>query len=201
MNLSDYAGIFILVIIVGIALLMLAANRMGKPASIIFLVALIGVFVGLLFVNLCDFEDASIETVITIMVSAMLPASIIVCRWTIQFIEEFRNRKIQSLKTTIIEDFESRKRELNIEKEHLEKELLINNSLHNLLMLLQLCVSTNLNFYENHAMRIDREKRNELLKKINDREEELDIIDSRIEYLRIEDRYSHLLKIRRGDIK
>lgn len=157
MNLSDYAGIFILVIIVGIALLMLAANRMGKPASIIFLVALIGIFVGLLFVYLCDFEDASIETVITMMVSAMLPASIIVCRWTFQFIEEFRNRKIQELKTTIIEDFESRKRELKIEKEHLEKELLINNSLHNLLMLLQLCVSTNLNFYENHAMRIDRE--------------------------------------------
>ena len=180
---------------------MLAANSMGKPASIIFLMVLIGVFVGPLIVNLCGFEDASIETVITIMVSAMLPASIIVCRWTFQFIEEFRNRKIQAIKTTIIEDFESRKRELNIEKEHLEKELLINNSMHNLLMLLQLCVSTNLNFYENHTMRIDREKRNALLKKINDREEELDIIDSRIEDLRTDDRYSHLLKIRRGDMQ
>ena len=194
MDLSDYAAIYILIIILGTALLVLAAYMMEKPAIIILGVALIGLYLSFFVIDRCDFVDASIEAVITTMALTMLPASIIVCRWAFK---EFRNRKIRVLKTMIIEDFESRKRELIIEKEHFEKELLINSSLHNLLMLLQLCVSANLNFYENHALRIDREKRNELLKKINDRKEEPDIIDSRIKNLQTDSRYFHLLRIYR----
>lgn len=201
MDLTDYAGVFILVIIVGTVLLMLAANRMGKHASSIFLVASIGVFAGLLLINLCDFKDASLEAVITIMVSAWLPASIIVCRWAFQFWSEIRERKIQVLKATIIDDFELRKRKLYIEKEILEKELIINNSMHNLLRLLQSCVSTELNFYENHEMRKYKEKRKEMLRTIDNREKELNIIDSWIEDVRIDNRYSRLLRIKRGDMK
>lgn len=201
MDLPDYAGVFILVIIVGIALLMLAANRMGKQASVIFLVALLGEFIGIWFWGLFDFEDASLETVITLMLSSLLPASIIVCRWAFQFLEDCRERKIQVLKIFIVEDFESRKSELCMEKELLEKDLLINNSMHNLLMLLQPCVSTNLNFYENQEMHIDREKRNELLRRINGIEKEINSIDSRINDLRFNNIYSQLLRIKRGDRK
>lgn len=201
MDLSDYAGVFILVIIVGIALLMLAANRMEKPASVIFLVALIGEFIGFGFCGLFDFEDASLEVVITLMLSSLLPASIIVCRWAFQFWEDSRERKIQVLKLSIIEDFESRKSELCMEKELLEKDLLINNSMHNLLILLQSCVSTNLNFYENQEMHIDKEKRNELLRRINGIEKEINSIDSRINDLRFNNIYSQLLRIKRGDRK
>lgn len=201
MDLSDYAGVFLLVIIVGIALLMLAAYRMGKQASVIFLVALIGVFIGIWFCGLLDFEDASLETVITLMLSSLLPASIIVCRWAFRFWADSRERKIQVLKISIIEDFESRKSELCMEKELLEKDLLINNSMHNLLMLLQSCVSTNLNFYENEEMHIDREKRNELLRRINGIENEINSIDSRINDLLFNNIYSQLLRIKRGDRK
>lgn len=201
MDLSDYVGVFILVIIVGIALLMLAANRMGKQAGVIFLVALIGEFLGIWFCGLFDFEDASLETVVTLMLSSLLPASIIVCRWAFQFLEESRERKIQVLKISIIEDFELRKSELCMEKEILEKDLRINNSMHNLLMLLQSCVSTNLNFYENQEMYADSEKRNELLRRIDGIEKKLNSIDSRMNELQFNNIYSQLLRIKRGDRK
>lgn len=68
-------------------------------------------------------------------------------------------------------------------------------------MLLQSCVSTNLNFYENQKMHLDREKRNELLRRINGVEKEIDSIDSRINDLRFNNMYSQLLRIKRGDRK
>lgn len=202
MVLSNYAGIFILVIMIaGIGLLMFAANKMGKPASVIFIVALIGAYIGPEICESRDFKDSSIETIVTLTLWLMLPPGIIVCSWAFQFWKEAKKRKIQLLKITIIRDFEARKKEIHIEKELLEKELLINNSMHHLLMLLQACTSTNLNFYENRKMAIDREKRNELLKRISDREKEISTIDSQAEDLRFNNNYSQLLNIKRGKIK
>ena len=184
-----------------LALLMLAANRMGKQAGVIFLVALIGEVIGIWFCGLFDFEDASLETVVTLMLSSLLPAGIIVCGWAFQFLEESRERKIQVLKISIVEDFESKKSQLYMEKELLEKDLRINNSMHYLLMLLQSCVSTNLNFYENQEIHVDSEKRNELLRRIDGIEKELNSIDSRINDLKFNNIYSQLLRIKRGDRK
>lgn len=202
MVLSNYAGIVILVIMIaGIGLLMFASNKMGKSASVIFIVALIGACIGTEICESRNFKDSSLETIVTLTLWLMLPPGIIVCRWAFQFWEEAKKRKIQLLKITIIRDFEARKKEIHIEKELLEKELLINNSMHNLLMLLQACVSTNLDFYENKKMAIDVEKRNELLKKISDKEKEISTIDSQAEDLRFNNNYSHLLNIKRGKIK
>lgn len=67
MVLSNYAGIFILVIMIaGIGLLMFAANKMGKPASVIFIVALIGAYIGPEICESRDFKDSSIETIVTL---------------------------------------------------------------------------------------------------------------------------------------
>lgn len=201
MDLTNYAGRFILVIIIGIALLMLAAYRMGKQAASILLVALIGGFVGLWFNNLCNFDDASLETVVTIMASTLLPASIIVCRWAFLFLLELYEQKIQMIKTIIIDDFEVKKRKLYKEKELFVKDMLINKSMDNLLVLLQSCISMKLDFYENHEISKYKEKRSEIMKSIDDREKELNMIDRQIEAVRTENRYFRLLRIRRGDMK
>ncbi len=199
MDLSDYAGVFVLIIVGGIVMLMLAAKTMEKQASIIFFVALIGGFIGIWLCGLLDFADASLETVVTLMLSSLLPASIIVCRWFLQFLAECHERKIQELKISIVKDLEARKSVLCMEKERLEKELLINNSVYNLILLLQICVSVNINFYDNQEMYVDKEKRNELLRNKNVIEKEINSIDSRINELRFNNIYSQLLRIKRGD--
>ena len=56
-------------------------------------------------------------------------------------------------------------------------------------------------FYENEEMHIDREKRNELLRRINGIENEINSIDSRINDLLFNNIYSQLLRIKRGDRK
>lgn len=101
MNLSKYAGLFILIIIVGVVMLMLVANVINRSAGKVFIISLVGSFIGIWIVDILNFEDASLETVVTIMVSALLPSCLVVFNWGIQYVNEMHKKKLYVLKEAI----------------------------------------------------------------------------------------------------
>ena len=198
MNLSKYAGLFILIIIVGVVMLMLVANVINRSAGKVFIISLVGSFIGIWIVDILNFEDASLETVVTIMVSALLPSCLVVFNWGIQYVNEMHKKKLYVLKA-IIEKLESKKKELVIEKTQFEKQLTINNSINNLMILLQLCAPTKMEFEKNDKIYEYSERRNIVLKAINDREQEILAIDDQIRNIKLEINYFKLLQAEKGD--
>lgn len=199
MNLSKYAGLFILIIIVGVVLLMLVANVINRSAGKVFIISLVGSFIGIWIVDILNFEDASLETVVTIMVSALLPSCLVVFNWGIRYVNEMHKKKLYVLKEAIIEKLESKKKELAIEKTQFEKQLAINNSVNNVMILLQLCASTKMEFEKNDNIYEYSERRNIVLKAINDREQEILAIDDQIGNIKLETDYLRLLQAKKGD--
>lgn len=199
MNLSKYAGLFILIIIVGVVMLMLVANVINRSAGKVFIISLVGSFIGIWIVDILNFEDASLETVVTIMVSALLPSCLVVFNWEIQYVNEMHKKKLYVLKEAIIEKLESKKKELVIEKTQFEKQLTINNSINNLMILLQLCAPTKMEFEKNDKIYEYSERRNIVLKAINDREQEILAIDDQIRNIKLEINYFKLLQAEKGD--
>ena len=199
MNLSKYAGLFILIIIVGVVMLMLVANVINRSAGKVFIISLVGSFIGIWIVDILNFEDASLETVVTIMVSALLPSCLVVFNWGIQYVNEMHKKKLYVLKEAIIEKLESKKKELVLEKTQFEKQLTINNSINNLMILLQLCAPTKMEFEKNDKIYEYSERRNIVLKAINDREQEILAIDDQIRNIKLEINYFKLLQAEKGD--
>lgn len=199
MNLSEYAGVFILIIIVGVVMLMLVANAINRSAGKVFIISLVGLFIGIWIVNILNFEDASVETVVAIMTSALLPSCLVVFNWELQYANEMHKKKLYVLKEAIIEKLESKKKELTIEKKQFEKQLTINNSVNNLMILLQLCASTKMEFEKNDKIYEYLERRNITLKAINDREQEILEIDDKIGNIKLETDYLRLLQAKKGD--
>lgn len=199
MNLSKYAGVFILIIIVGVVMLMLVANVINRSAGKVFIISLVDSFIGIWIVDILNFEDASLETVVTIMVSALLPSCLVVFNWGIRYVNEMHKKKLYVLKNAIIEKLESKKKKLATEKIQFEKQLAINNSVNNLMILLQLCVSTKMEFAKNDEIYEYSERRNIVLKAINDREQEILAIDDQIRNINLETDYFKLLQVEKGD--
>jgi|GEM_PF-2225006 hypothetical protein len=199
MNLSKYAGLFILIIIVGVVVLMLVANVINRSAGKVFIISLVGSFIGIWIVDILNFEDASLETVVTIMVSVLLPSCLFVFNCGIQYVNEMHKKKSYVLKEAIIEKLESKKKELVIEKTQFEKQLAINNSVNNLMILLQLCASTKMEFEKNDKIYEYSERRHIVLKAINDRDQEILAIDDQIRNIKLETDYFKLLQAEKGD--
>lgn len=188
-DLSKYAWIFILIIIIVVVLLMLIAFFINKPVGNVFIISLVGSFIGICIVNILNFEDATLETVITIMASTLLPACLVVFKWVIQYVNEMHKKKIYKLKETLIEKLESKKIELTIEKKQFEKKLEIDNSVNNLIILLQLCVPAKLEFEKNDKVYEYLERRKVILKAINYKEQQILAIDNKIENIKLETDY------------
>lgn len=199
MNLSKYAGLFILIIIVGVVVLMLVANVINRSAGKVFIISLVGSFIGIWIVDILNFEDASLETVVTIMVSVLLPSCLFVFNCGIQYVNEMHKKKSYVLKEAIIEKLESKKKELVIEKTQFENQLAINNSVNNLMILLQLCASTKMEFEKNDKIYEYSERRHIVLKAINDRDQEILAIDDQIRNIKLETDYFKLLQAEKGD--
>lgn len=199
MDLSEYAGLFILIIIVGVVMLMLVANAINRSAGNVFIISLVGSFIGIWIVDILNFEDASLETVVTIMVSALLPSCLVIFNWGIRYVNEMHKKKLYVLKEAIIEKLESKKKKLAIEKTQFEKQLAINNSVNNVMILLQLCASTKMEFEKNDNIYEYSERRNIVLKAINDREQEILAIDDQIGIIKLETDYLRLLQAKKGD--
>ena len=199
MNLSKYAGLFILIIIVGVVMLMLVANVINRSAGKVFIISLVGSFIGIWIVDILNFEDASLETVVTIMVSVLLPSCLFVFNCGIQYVNEMHKKKLYVLKEAIIEKLESKKKELVIEKTQFEKQLAINNSVNNLMILLQLCAPTKMEFEKNDKIYEYSERRHIVLKAINDRDQEILAIDDQIRNIKLETDYFKLLQAEKGD--
>ena len=199
MDLSKYAWLFILIIIVGVVMLMLVANAINRSAGKVFTISLVGSFIGIWIVDILNFEDASLETVVIIMVSALLPSCLVVFNWGIRYVNEMHKKKLYVLKKAIIEKLESKKKELAIEKTQFEKQLAINNSVNNVMILLQLCASTKMEFEKNDKIYEYLERRNIVLKAINDREQEILAIDDQIGNIKLETDYLRLLQVKKGD--
>ena len=199
MNLSKYAGLFILIIIVVVVVLMLVANVINRSAGKVFIISLVGSFIGIWIVDILNFEDASLETVVTIMVSVLLPSCLFVFNCGIQYVNEMHKKKSYVLKEAIIEKLESKKKELVIEKTQFEKQLAINNSVNNLMILLQLCASTKMEFEKNDKIYEYSERRHIVLKAINDRDQEILAIDDQIRNIKLETDYFKLLQAEKGD--
>lgn len=199
MDLSEYAGLFILIIIVGVVMLMLVANAINRSAGNVFIISLVGSFIGIWIVDILNFEDASLETVVTIMVSALLPSCLVIFNWGIRYVNEMHKKKLYVLKKAIIEKLESKKKKLAIEKTQFEKQLAINNSVNNVMILLQLCASTKMEFEKNDNIYEYSERRNIVLKAINDREQEILAIDDQIGNIKLETDYLRLLQAKKGD--
>ena len=199
MNLSKYAGLFILIIIVGVVMLMLVANVINRSAGKVFIISLVGSFIGIWIVDILNFEDASLETVVTIMVSVLLPSCLFVFNCGIQYVNEMHKKKSYVLKEAIIEKLESKKKELVIEKTQFEKQLAINNSVNNLMILLQLCAPTKMEFEKNDKIYEYSERRHIVLKAINDRDQEILAIDDQIRNIKLETDYFKLLQAEKGD--
>ena len=162
MNLSKYAGLFILIIIVGVVMLMLVANVINRSAGKVFIISLVGSFIGIWIVDILNFEDASLETVVTIMVSALLPSCLVVFNWGIQYVNEMHKKKLY------------------------------------VLILLQLCAPTKMEFEKNDKIYEYSERRNIVLKAINDREQEILAIDDQIRNIKLEINYFKLLQAEKG---
>ena len=154
MDLSSFAGIFILFILGGGILLGYSGYKMqgsaGAGASA--LLAILGLWVSLGIIKLCDFDDATPETVFTIMFFTLSPPSIynisLFSKWKINKKNEKIREKIQCCENEI---------------KSLEKDLNYLHTIFNLIILIKSC-GGDLRDIENNKEIVEANKINEEIK-------------------------------------
>lgn len=130
MDLTNFAGIFILFIVGGGIFLGYSGYKMqgSSGAGVSAVLAILGLWVALGIISLCDFDDATPETVFTIMLFTLAPPSIynlsLFSKWKVNKKKEKINEKIQYCEKEI---------------KSLEKELDYCHTIFNLIVLIKNC--------------------------------------------------------------
>lgn len=154
-DLTNYAGLIILCIIIAVALLSCLGHRLypniGAAVSIVS--AIVGCFVSMGIVNVAGFEDASLESVLTISIGTFLLPVLYNIIVLINWYKGKRKDRLQKKITMYLQ-----------EKNELEKAIKHNHAIVNLLTLLKCCGGDTENIEQHERLIVCKNMKEELVK-------------------------------------
>ena len=158
---SNYAGLIIIGIFLFVLFMIIIAIKIGKSVPAVIALSVIGMWLGIIIVDLFDFKDATLETVITITSTTITPSIIYIFNGLRRFIRQRREIRSNQQRIEMISKYIAERNQYLTEIEKIEQWESNFGSMNNLITLVKTCCTKSGQesmFFENAALKVLMEK-------------------------------------------
>lgn len=181
--------IFLMVIVFGI----LSCKLGGVEALLMDVVSsTVGVFVFWMIAKASGYQEGTLEGIEILFLCLLLPGIIV----NYKYVKVYNYQRMVMLKTSLIKDLEIKQNIAISEVENLKKRLRTDKGIYKLLLLIQSCSTEKVDFYNNGQLSSEQKYLENIIERIESRENEIAYLDKRLKEVRNCDNYKLLVNMK-----